>query len=218
LDLSQFLSRVSFYGIPVLCAITLHEVAHGWTARYFGDRTAELLGRLSLNPLRHIDPVGTLIVPALLLYFHGPLIGWAKPVPVATAALRHPQRAMLLVALAGPMANLLMAAMWCAVLAALVRMNGEVTLVSWVASMAQAGIVINVILAAFNLLPIPPLDGGRIVAALLPARWRGGLEKVEPIGLVLVLGLSALGLLRWLFDPTLRVVGLLINAVFASRV
>ncbi len=202
----------------MLCAITLHEVAHGWTARYFGDRTAELLGRLSLNPLRHIDPVGTLIVPALLLYFHGPLIGWAKPVPVATAALRHPQRAMLLVALAGPMANLLMAAMWCAVLAALVRMNGEVTLVSWVASMAQAGIVINVILAAFNLLPIPPLDGGRIVAALLPARWRGGLEKVEPIGLVLVLGLSALGLLRWLFDPTLRVVGLLINAVFASRV
>ncbi len=123
MDLSAFLKNISIYAIPALLAITLHEVAHGWTARYFGDRTAEMLGRLSLNPLRHIDPIGTVLVPGLLLAVGGPLFGWAKPVPVATSALRNPRRAMIVVALAGPAANLLMAALWCGVLAAAARVN-----------------------------------------------------------------------------------------------
>jgi Zn-dependent protease len=216
LDLSVFLKNISIYAIPVLFAITLHEVAHGWTARYFGDRTAEMLGRLSLNPLRHIDPIGTVLVPGILLAIGGPLFGWAKPVPVATKALRNPRLSVALVALAGPLANLFMASVWCAVLGAVVRVRGNETLVGWVAEMAQAGIVINVILIVFNLLPIPPLDGGRVLTGLLPLHWAARIEKIEPIGLVLVLGLSVLGLLGWLFDPALRLVGRVINVLFGS--
>ncbi len=128
MDLYAFLYKISIWAIPVLFAITLHEVAHGWTARYFGDRTAEMLGRLSLNPLRHIDPIGTVLVPGLLLAVGGPLFGWAKPVPVATSVLRNPRRAMILVALAGPAANFVMALVWCAVLGAVLRINGNETL------------------------------------------------------------------------------------------
>jgi Zn-dependent protease len=213
LDLPVFLYKVSYWTIPVLFAITLHEVAHGWMARYFGDRTAEMLGRLSLNPLRHIDPVGTVLVPGILLATSGMLFGWAKPVPVATKALRKPKLAGMLVALAGPLANLAMAGVWCAVLAGIVRFNGNETLIRWIASMAQAGIVINVILAVFNLLPIPPLDGGRAVAGLLPSQWGARMEKFEPVGLFLVVGLSVLGMLGWLFDPTMRTIGRVITDV-----
>jgi Zn-dependent protease len=216
LDLSAFLKNISIYAIPALLAITLHEVAHGWTARYFGDRTAEMLGRLSLNPLRHIDPIGTVLVPGLLLAVGGPLFGWAKPVPVATSMLRNPRRAMIVVALAGPAANLLMAAVWCGVLAAIARINGNETLDYWVGLMAQAGIVINVILAVFNLLPIPPLDGGRVLAGLLPSRVGARLEKIEPVGLFIVLGLSAFGVLGWLFNPAYRAVGQVILALMGT--
>jgi Zn-dependent protease len=216
LDLFAFLYKVSIWAIPVLFAITLHEVAHGWMARYFGDRTAEMLGRLSLNPLRHIDPIGTVLVPGLLLAVGGPLFGWAKPVPVATSVLSNPRRAMVLVALAGPAANLFMAAVWCAVLGVIARVNGNETLDGWIALMAQAGIVINVVLAVFNLLPIPPLDGGRVLTGLLPPRLSARLEKIEPVGLFIVLGLSAFGLLGWLFNPTYRVIGRIINALFGS--
>jgi Zn-dependent protease len=216
LDLSAFLHKISYWAIPVLFAITLHEVAHGWMARYFGDRTAEMLGRLSLNPLRHIDPIGTVLVPGLLLAVGGPLFGWAKAVPVATSVLRNPRRAMVLVALAGPAANLFMAVVWCAVLGAILRVNGNQTLDGWIALMAQAGILINVVLAVFNLLPIPPLDGGRVLAGLLPPHLSARLEKIEPVGLFIVLGLSAFGLLGWLFNPTYRIIGRIINAMFGA--
>ena len=200
----------------MLFAITLHEVAHGWMARYFGDRTAEMLGRLSLNPLRHIDPIGTVLVPGLLLALGGPLFGWAKPVPVATSALRNPRRAMIAVALAGPAANIGMAAVWCAVLGTIAHVHVNETLDGWIALMAQAGIVINVVLAVFNLLPIPPLDGGRVLAGMLPPPLGARLEKIEPVGLFIVLGLSAFGLFGWLFNPAYRVIGNVINALFGS--
>jgi Zn-dependent protease len=220
LDLSLFLKQISIWAIPVLFAITLHEVAHGWMARFFGDRTAQMLGRLSLNPLRHIDPFGTLLVPGLLLVVGGPMFGWAKPVPVATSALRNPRRAMVFVALAGPAANLLMAVLWCAVLGVILRINANETVDNWIASMAQAGILVNVILAVFNLLPIPPLDGGRVVAGLLPTRWGARFEKIEPYGLFIVAGLALLPvfqpLLRLLFDPAFRAVGHVISALYVA--
>ena len=213
MDLIAFLTKISIWAIPVLFAITLHEVAHGWMARYFGDRTAELLGRLSLNPLRHIDPVGTVLVPGLLLAVGGPLIGWAKPVPVATRGLRNPRRALIAISLAGPAANLAMAAIWCGVLAAMTRFNGNLTMVGWIALMAQAGIVINVVLAVLNLLPIPPLDGGRVLTNLLPPSLGAKLDRVEPVGFLLVIGLAGFGLFGLLFDPALRLVGRVIGAL-----
>ena len=216
MDLFAFLYKISIWAIPVLFAITLHEVAHGWMARYFGDRTAEMLGRLSLNPLPHIDPIGTVLVPGLLLAVGGPLFGWAKPVPVATSVLRNPRRAMVVVALAGPAANLFMAVVWCAVLGAILRVNGNKTLDGWITLMAQAGILTNVVLAVFNLLPIPPLDGGRVLTGLLPPRLSARLEKLEPVGLFIVLGLSAFGLFGWLFTPALWFTGRVINALFGA--
>jgi Zn-dependent protease len=206
MDLNSFLTNVSIAALPILLAITFHEVAHGRVARHFGDRTAELQGRLSLNPLRHIDPIGTVLVPALLLLMGGFLFGWAKPVPVDPRNLRRPRQDMAWVAAAGPSANLLMAVGWALVLAFSLRQAGGVV-GEWLGAMARIGVYINLLLAVFNMLPIPPLDGGRVLASILPPGPLSRLmAKIEPFGLFIVLGLLMTGVLFFLLS---RPIGML---------
>ena len=151
-----------------------------------------------------------------MLFRSLPVIGWAKPVPVAVSALRNPRLAMILVSLAGPVANLVMAALWCVALGAIVRVHGNPTLIGWIASMAQAGIIGNTLLGLFNLIPIPPLDGGRVVAGLLPPTVAAQFGRVEPVGFLIVVGLSALGLFGWFLDPTARLLGHVIGVLLGT--
>lgn len=190
MDLASLLRALSIGAIPIVFAITLHEVAHGWVAKYFGDRTAEAQGRLSLNPIRHIDPVGTVLVPALLLLINSPfLFGWAKPVPVNPRFLRNPRGNMVWVSAAGPAANLVMAIGWAFLMMVSQHMDFGIG-GQWLQSMAAVGIFINVLLAVFNMLPIPPLDGGQLLMNLLPrGRLASMLEAIAPFGLFIVLGL-----------------------------
>jgi len=182
---------IAIYALPVIFAITLHEAAHGYVARHFGDRTAFLLGRISLNPLRHIDPVGTIVLPLLTLgimeaFGVGVPFGWAKPVPVSYRALRHPKRDMLWVAAAGPAANLAMAIGWALLMkAVLLFPAGAYSLP--LEKMAEAGIAVNIVLMLLNLLPILPLDGGRIAVSLLPNRLALGYARLEPFGFPVLL-------------------------------
>jgi Zn-dependent protease len=221
LDLDDFLSKISVYAIPVLLAVTLHEVAQGWAAWRCGDRTPRLLGRLSLNPLKHVDTAGTLILPALLLSLRLPFFGWGRAMPPATAALAHPRRASVFIGLAGLSSNLIMAALWCATLAAAMYLRSRtgtpdnwlvLMLDNWLILMAEAGIVTNVFMGFFNLLPLPPLDGGRILAAMLPQRVALMLSRTEPIGILVVIGLAATRGFGWVFDPAYEAIRLLLNA------
>ncbi|MDX5333397.1 MAG: site-2 protease family protein [Gammaproteobacteria bacterium] len=211
----SIIQAISILALPILFAITLHEVAHGLVARHYGDRTAELLGRLSLNPLRHIDPVGTVIVPIALFAFTGFIFGWAKPVPVDFRNLRNPRRDMALVALAGPMANLGMALIW-AILMKLGMMlhTGTPFIGEPLMYMSAVGIFLNLILMVLNLLPIPPLDGGRVLAGIVPPRYAALLDRVEPFGFFILLFLLLVGLLGYLLWPPLMYLTGLIESAF----
>lgn len=182
--------------LPVLFAITVHEVAHGWVAKQLGDRTAQMMGRLTLNPIKHIDPVGTLLVPGILILLGLGAIGWAKPVPITWENLKNPKRDMALVAIAGPGANLLMAIFWTIMLKIALLLDASGSSFAYpLFLMADVGITINLVLMVLNLLPVPPLDGGRIVASLLPGPLAWKFSRLEPYGLFIVLGLFATGLL-----------------------
>ncbi|HUO95806.1 MAG TPA: site-2 protease family protein [Steroidobacteraceae bacterium] len=191
MDLGHTLLQVSVWAIPLVLAITLHEVAHGRVALHFGDKTALMLGRLSFNPLKHVDPVGTVLVPVVLLLTHSSfLFGWARPVPVDARNLRHPKTDMALVAAAGPLANVLMACGWAMLFGVTASGRlGQSTAVTWLEAMGQAGVLGNVLLAVFNMLPIPPLDGGRVLVGALPMALARPLARVEPYGLWILIAL-----------------------------
>jgi Zn-dependent protease len=203
--------------VPVLFAITLHEVAHGWVARALGDPTADRMGRLTLNPLRHVDPVGTLLVPGILLALKtGFLFGWAKPVPVNPHNLRRGRADMALVAVAGPGANLAMALGW-GLLLKLAGAQGGDGVWQYLMYVGTAGMIINIILMVLNLLPIPPLDGSRVLAGFLSERHARTLDRIEPYGLFILVGLLAVGWLGVLLGPALRFVFGLLSTVLGLR-
>ena len=209
LELS-FIQKIAVFALPVLFAITLHEVAHGWVASWCGDQTARLSGRLSFNPIRHIDLVGTIIVPLLMLVTSGFIFGWAKPVPVDARNMRQPRRDMGLVAMAGPLANFLMAFLWGGVgaLAVYLQNNGHGFIGVPLYFMGAAGMLINLALGILNLLPLPPLDGGRLVTCLLPPRIAYQFSKIEPYSFFILIFLLVTNLLS-------RFLGPIIGASFA---
>ncbi|RQO46223.1 site-2 protease family protein [Variovorax sp. KBW07] len=220
MDISNLIQTVLIYALPVIFAITVHEAAHGYVARHFGDNTAEVMGRVTLNPMKHIDPIGTILMP-LMLYFATSgafLFGYAKPVPVNFGRLRHPKRDMVWVALAGPASNFIQAILWALVLVSLVAAGVNET---FFIKMAQGGVLVNLVMWAFNLFPLPPLDGGRVLAGLLPnGPAQNFLARIEPYGFFIVMGLVIAGVvstywLRPLMDVGYFVINLIITPLKA---
>lgn len=194
----NLMQSIAVWLLPILFAITVHEVAHGWVAKRCGDNTAWILGRLTLNPIKHIDPVGTILIPAILLIASsGFIFGWAKPVPVNIRNLRNPKRDIALVAIAGPLSNLIMAIAWAMVARIGVAIENEAVSLPLI-YMGFAGISINLVLALVNLIPIPPLDGSRVVAGILPSRWAWYYHKIERFGFVILIILLTTGGLTYI--------------------
>ena len=202
MDPANLLITICVYAIPVIFAITLHEAAHGYVARRFGDNTAWMLGRVTLNPAKHIDPIGTVVLPLVTVALSGFMFGWVKPVPVNFGNLRNPRRDAVLVAAAGPGANLLQALAWAGVARVLGEMVDPSGLVAgfWL-SVAEKGVIVNVVFAILNLFPLLPLDGGRIVANVLPPRLGYAYSRTEPFGLVVLLVLMVTGVFSRLLGP-----------------
>ena len=198
MDLST-VQKIAIYIVPLIFAITLHEAAHAFMAKKYGDNTAAFLGRLSLNPLRHIDPVGTILFPMIGIVLGGILFGWAKPVPINFSQLKHPKQDIFWIALAGPLANLAMALIWALLLKLSFYINNYVGLP--LNLMSQAGIAINVSLMILNLLPILPLDGGRMLYSLLPIKHANQYARIEPYGMWILIGLLILGGLTLIIQP-----------------
>lgn len=199
----DFLWQLSIWAFPVLVAIVFHEVAHGWVAGRLGDPTAAIMGRLTLNPISHIDMVGTVLLPALLIWAGGPVFGYARPVPVDYGNLKDPRRDMIRVALAGPGANMVLAVL-SLMLVKLILMNGGSvagSVSSYLWYMALTSVRINVMLAVFNLLPIPPLDGGRVLVGLLPEPQAMQVARIEPFGFIIVVALLMTGALTYTLVP-----------------
>lgn len=206
--MNDMIQTLAVYALPVLFAITLHEAAHAFAAKYFGDSTAYSLGRMTWNPLKHIDPIGTLLLPIGLYLVGSPfLFGYAKPVPVDFGRLRNPKKQMVWVALAGPAANLVMAFGWLLLAALLLALHLDQ---AFFMQMTRAGVLINLVLLAFNLFPIPPLDGGRILTGLLPYRYAVSFSKLERYGFVIIIGLMFLNVLQyWVYPVMMLANGLL---------
>jgi Zn-dependent protease len=196
--MDNIIQAIAVYAIPVLFAITVHEAAHGYVARMFGDNTAYVLGRVTLNPVKHIDPLGTIVIPLGMVLLTGFMFGWAKPVPVDWGSLRKPKRDMIWVAAAGPGVNLAMAVVWALIYRTLSAAGVQE---DYFYLVAQAGISVNLVFMALNLLPIPPLDGGRIVSGLLPTRLSMAYSRIEPYGLFILLALMFTGALSFLLRP-----------------
>jgi Zn-dependent protease len=221
-DPDTIIRIISVAVIPLIFAITLHEAAHGWVASKLGDTTALMLGRVSLNPVKHIDPIGTIVLPSILMILGGFIFGWAKPVPVNWRNLNNPRRDMALVAIAGPAANLLMAFTWAAIAKiSLHAGHGNIVWLNNAMNFTQQaslfGIRINVILMVLNLLPIPPLDGSRIISAILPPAAAITYEKIEPYGIWILLALIFLGMLHLILYPPVMMTIIFIVKLFGLR-
>lgn len=200
----SLIQKITVYALPVIFAITVHEAAHGYAARHFGDMTAAEAGRISLNPLRHIDPIGTVLIPLLTMLAGGILFGWAKPVPVNFARLHHPKKDMLWVAAAGPGSNLVMALLWALAYKFSAGFGESIALP--LSLMAQAGVSINVVLMVLNLLPLPPLDGGRIAVSLLPHPLAWKFAQLERYGFIILIVLLMTGILGKIMGPPIDAV------------
>ncbi|HEV2612765.1 MAG TPA: site-2 protease family protein [Noviherbaspirillum sp.] len=210
--MEDIIQKIAVFALPVIFAITLHEAAHAYAAKYFGDATAYMQGRMSLNPVKHIDPIGTILIPVVMYVATAGsfLFGYAKPVPVEWGNLRKPKRDMAWVALAGPGANLIMALMWM-ILSIVLRGAGIEE--AFFMQVAEAGVWINLLIFAFNLLPIPPLDGGRVLTSMLPHQYAYKFAQIEPYGFFIVLGLLFLKLLHYWVIPVMAIANIALQLI-----